>query len=134
MLRLDVEHSLSEKSRRLVTKEVSCADSRPVASVCSLEIFLWLPGTADAEVTELPLRDVIHLTLRVEFVWPCVLSTFVFQHKPSLHFPHHKNVTKWISVSVELVGNFIRVYFTKDFPGVWLRPLHSVAKFRKDRS
>ena len=134
MLRLNVEDRLSEESRRLVTKEVGGPDSGPGCTVRPLEILLRLPWAADAEVPELPLRDVLHLALGVKLVGPRVLSSLVSQHEPALHFPHHKNVTEWISVSVELVGYLIRFSFTKDFPSIRLRPLHSVAKFRKYRS
>lgn len=134
MLRINVKDSLSEEPRRLVTKEVCCPDCGPGCPVSPLEILLGLPGAAEAQVPKLPLRGLLHLTLGVILVGPGVLSCLVSQHESSLHFPHHKNVTEWIPVSVKLVGYLIRVSFTKDFPSIRLRPLHSVAEFRKYRS
>ena len=128
MFRLNVEDSLSKETRRLVTKEVGRPDPRPGCTVRPLEVLLRLSGTADVEVSKLPVCDVLHLGLSVELVGPRVLTSFVSQYEPSLHFPHHKNVTERITVSVKLVGYFIGVLFTKDFPGIRLRSLYSVAK------
>ena len=75
----------------------------------------------------------LNLFFSVELIRPGVLSSFVFENKPSFLFSHNENITEGIAVAVELILNLLGLCGVEYLPGVRLCWLQGIAEISQHR-